>query len=403
MKKPDIYFSPAPVIEPEKGCDWADTMVLNPALVLDEDGKTIHMLFRATGPWPQKNLRRLSDPYPIFLGYAKSEDLGENFQPDFSRPALAPRVDYEKEDMYVLNYKGEKVLDYANGCVEDPRIFTVEDKTYLTVASRLFPPGPYWEKDARRDNLPDWVAEDETPVGVCARRNDTVTVLYELDVEKLKQGDYEHAFTYACPLTDGALSDNRDVFFFPRKFKINGKEQYLMLHRPDNPSKFEGGTEVETPSIMLAAAESFEDFVTDKATHKLLATSEFDWEEERVGASFPPIDLGDGQWLVSYHGKQLPDYGYTQSFMILQEQENDFPKIIHRMSERLIYAKQKWELPDKYPCPCIFTTGAVVIEDTLIMGYGAADQKVGIAKVSMSELVDYVRTFDEKGQRIIGE
>ena len=185
MKKPDIYFSPAPVIEPEKGCDWADTMVLNPALVLDEDGKTIHMLFRATGPWPQKNLRGLSDPYPIFLGYAKSEDLGENFQPDFSRPALAPRVAYEKEDMYVLNYKGEKVLDYANGCVEDPRIFTVEDKTYLTVASRLFPPGPYWEKDARRDYLPDWVAEDETPVGVCARRNDTVTVLYELDVEKL--------------------------------------------------------------------------------------------------------------------------------------------------------------------------------------------------------------------------
>lgn len=137
----------------------------------------------------KKNLRGLSDPYPIFLGYAKSEDLGENFQPDFSRPALAPRVAYEKEDMYVLNYKGEKVLDYANGCVEDPRIFTVEDKTYLTVASRLFPPGPYWEKDARRDNLPDWVAEDETPVGVCARRNDTVTVLYELDVEKLKQGD----------------------------------------------------------------------------------------------------------------------------------------------------------------------------------------------------------------------
>lgn len=84
-----------------------------------------------------------------------------------------------------------------------------------------------------------------------------------------------------------------------------------MLHRPDNPSKFEGVTEVETPSIMLAAAESFEDFVTDKTTHKLLATSEFDWEEERVGASFPPIDLGDGQWLVSYHGKQLPDFGYT--------------------------------------------------------------------------------------------
>ena len=173
-----------------------------------------------------------------------------------------------------------------------------------------------------------------------------------------------------------------------------------MLHRPDNPSKFEGVTDVTTPSIMLAAAENFTDFATSKATNKLLATSEFDWEEERIGASFPPMDLGDGRWLVSYHGKQLPDYGYTQSFMILKEQENDFPKIIHRVSERLIFAKQKWELPDKFPCPCIFTTGAVVVDDTLIMGYGAADQKIGIAKVCLSELIAYIECFDENGVKV---
>ncbi len=400
MKKPEIYFSPAPVIEPKVGCDWADTMVLNPALMLDEDCKTIHMLFRATGPWKQKNLQGLSAPYPIFLGYAKSEDFGESFEAHFSKPALSPRVEYKRENMYVTDYKGEIVLDYANGCVEDPRIFKVEGKTYLTVASRLFPPGPYWEKDARRDNLPDWVATDQTNVGVCARRNDTVTVLYELDESKLISGDYENAFTYVCPLTDGALSDNRDVFFFPKRFKIQGKEQLLMLHRPDNPSKFQGVTDVTTPSIMLAAAESFEDFATEEATNQLLATSQFDWEEERVGASFPPIDLGNGKWLISYHGKQLPDYGYTQSFMILQEQEDDFPKIINRMSDRLIYAKQSWELPDKFPCPCIFTTGGVIVDDTLIMGYGAADQKIGIAKVCLSELVKYVETFDENGKQI---
>lgn len=397
MKQPEIIYSPAPVVEPKAGCDWADTMVLNPALVLDEDKKTIHMLFRSTGPWPQKNLKGLSDPYPIFLGYAKSEVLGESFDCDFSRPALAPAVAYEKEEMFIVNTKGEKVLNYANGCVEDPRIFTVEGKTYLTVASRLFPPGPYWEKDARRDNLPDWIFEDGSDVGRCAIANDTVTVLFELHLDELTSGNYEKAFTYVCPLTDGELTDNRDVFFFPKKFMINGKEQLLMLHRPDDPSKFEGVTDVKTPSIMLAAADSFEDFVTAKATNKLLATSEFDWEAERVGASFPPIDLGNGQWLVSYHGKQLPDYGYTQSFMILEERENDFPEIIHRMSDRLIYAKQKWELPDKFPCPCIFTTGAVVVDDTLIMGYGAADQKIGIAKTSLSELVEYVRRFDSKG------
>ena len=89
MNKPIIRYSQKPVLEPKEGCMWADTMVLNPAIVKDPDTDTLHMLFRATGPWPAKNLKGKSDPYPIFLGYAKSDDRGETWQPDFSRPALA--------------------------------------------------------------------------------------------------------------------------------------------------------------------------------------------------------------------------------------------------------------------------------------------------------------------------
>lgn len=399
MKKIEIKYSPTPVIEPCPGCDWADTMVLNPALVMREGEKTIHMLFRATGPWSQKNLKGKADPYPIFLGYAKSEDGGETFTPDFSRPALAPLLAYEEEELYICNDRGERVINYANGCVEDPRIFEVEGELFLSVACRMFPPGPYWEGDKRRDNLPDWAMKEGNPIGMLASRNDTVTVLYRLYLDKLADGKYEEAFSYIGPLTDGNVTDNRDVFLFPKKFKIHGKEQFLMLHRPEKPDRFEAGRGIFKPSIFLAAAPSIEDFVTDKATHKLLAKGEFDWEEERVGASFPPIDIGNGEWLVSYHGKQMPDYGYTQSFMILKEVENDFPIIVHRMSERLIYARQDWELPDKFPCPCIFTTGGVVYGEELIMGYGAADQKIGIAKTNLQELITYIRRFDEKGLR----
>jgi len=86
--------------------------------------------------------------------------------------------------------------------------------------------------------------------------------------------------------------------------------------------------------------------------------------------------------------------------MILENQENDFPKVTHRCSDRLMYAQQKWELPDKFPCPCIFTTGGVVADGALIMSYGAADQYAGIAWVDFAELVEYVRGFDEKGNVI---
>ncbi|WP_035778831.1 hypothetical protein [Butyrivibrio sp. MC2013] len=399
IKIPEIKYSKSPVLEPKPGCDWADTMVLNPALVLDEDGHTIHMLFRSTGPWPSKNLKGKSDPYPIFLGYAKSTDGGESFEPDFSRPALAPRLAYEEEDMYIENIYGERVLNYANGCIEDPRLFYLAGELYLTVACRLFPPGAYWEGDKRRDNLPDWAEDENNMIGCLANRNDTVTVLFKVDLTALKEQRYDDAFAYVGPLTDGNKSDNRDVFFFPKKMKIDGKEQLVMLHRPEKSYNFTGGEGVMTPAIFMACADNFADFMTDKARHTLLAKSEFDWEEERVGASFPPIDLGNGEWLISYHGKQLPDYGYTQSFMILEEKEDDFPVIKHRMSERLIYARQKWELPDKFPCPCIFTTGAVIKGGELIMGYGAADQKIGIARTDLAELVSYVRLFDADGNK----
>lgn len=399
-KRPCIHYLDHPVIVPREGCEWADTMVLNPAIFPDEDGQRIHMLFRATGPWPGKNLKGLSDPYPIFLGYASSVDSGLSWDADFSRPALAPALSYDVDGMYTTNIYGERVVNNANGCIEDPRVFQIEGEYYLTAACRMFPPGAYWEGDKRKDNLPDWAMDSANPFGRAASENLTTTVLYKLDVQKLARRDYDNAFGYVCTLTDGGVSDNRDVFIMPEKMVIDGKAQYVMLHRPEKPAAFAGGEGLIKPCMYFAAAERLSDFATEKATHRLLATDMFDWEEERVGASFPPLPIGDGEWLVSYHGKQLPDYGYTQSFMIIKEQEGDFPVIIHRLSERLIYAQQDWELPDKFLCPCIFTTGGIVVGDRLIMSYGAADQKIGIMWTSFTELVDYVREFDRNGNRI---
>jgi predicted GH43/DUF377 family glycosyl hydrolase len=403
MKKPIIRCSEKPVIEPKMGCDWADTMVLNPAIIKDPDSDIIHMLFRATGPWHQKNLRGMSDPYPIFLGYACSQDKGETWDVDFSCPALAPSLEYELDKMYIRNRKGDKVVNYANGCIEDPRLFYLEGKCYLTVACRMFPPGPYWEGNKLRDNLPDWAMLEDNPFGNVAYKNVTTTVLFQVDIDQLRMKKYDKSFQYICPLTDGNLSDNRDVFLFPEKLMVNGRRQYVMLHRPDVPDVFMSGKGVFKPSIFLAAAERIEDFVTDNSVNHLLAVEAFDWEEERIGASFPPIKIGVGEWLISYHGKQLPEYGYTQSFMIIKEQHNGFPVITNRCPKRMLYAKQDWELPDKFLCPCIFTTGGIVLEDELIMSYGAADEKIGIAWAYFDEIVDYIRMFDSVGKEIENE
>ncbi len=401
---PQFRYSPKPALEPVPGCEWASKMVLNPAIVKDPDSDTLHMLFRATGPWPQKRREGCHDPYPIFLGYAKSEDNGETWDADFSRPALAPAVSLTEEDIYTTDIHGNRVRDYANGCIEDPRIFPVEGQYYVSVACRMFPPGPYWLADqnppvfTKYEYVPDWTASGEDMFHQVARTNDTVTVLYRLDLNKLKERRYEEAFTYVCPLTEGHVSDNRDVFLFPEKMNIGGTPQYVMLHRPMKPKPFDPA--VSTPSIFLAAAPRLEDFASPRAVHTLLATGLFHWEENRIGASWPPLPLSGGEWLIAYHGKKDVHFGYTQSFMIVKEEEGAFPKVIHRCPDRLMYAKQEWEMPSDYPTPCLFTTAGIVVDGELIMSYGAADQKVGIAWVNLGELVEHIRSFDAEGRKL---
>ena len=79
------------VLVPREGCVWADKMVLNPAMVADPDAPgTIHMLFRATGPYPQAQVDGKPLPYPIFLGYGVSHDSGENWSLTSPAPPCRP-------------------------------------------------------------------------------------------------------------------------------------------------------------------------------------------------------------------------------------------------------------------------------------------------------------------------
>lgn len=115
--KPEFRYSSQPVLEPNPHSDWANKMVLNPAIFKERNSMTLHMLFRATGPWTQRRIPGRHDPYPIFLGYAVSEDLGETWEADFIRPALAPALNMEENKIYITDIHGKMVRDYSNGCI----------------------------------------------------------------------------------------------------------------------------------------------------------------------------------------------------------------------------------------------------------------------------------------------
>jgi predicted GH43/DUF377 family glycosyl hydrolase len=393
-------YASSPAIVPQAGCDWADTMVLNPAMIKDPKSDHLHMLFRATGPWPKKQMPGKPLPYPIFLGYACSDDLGKTWQADFSRPALTPVMGYDKDEIYIKNIDGRCVVNYANGCIEDPRLHYIEEMLYLTVACRMFPPGPYWEHDEPTQCCPAWIKDTNQPFGIAARTNLTVTVLYQVDLGRLKAKDYEHAFVYVTHLTDPEVSDNRDAFLFPEKLTIDGQSQYVMIHRPREPQTFPSGRPSVSPSIFIGSAVQLEDFPTSKASHQLLAEPMFDWEGNRIGGSIPPIKISANEWLLGYHGKKDDILGYTQSFMILRQMPNELPTVIHRCPERLMYAQQPWELAGRFKIPCVFSCSGVVVDETLVIGYGAADERVGIAWVKLKKLIAMVKKYDAKGRKI---
>lgn len=377
---------------PNPAADWASKMVLNPAMVRDPvERDTIHMLFRATGPKAGNRISGKPLPYPIFLGYAVSHDCGVHWECDWSRPALAPGLKQNLRDLIVTDVFGRRMFDYSNGCIEDPRLFYFEDVLYLTVACRAFPPGPYWEHDDPVQCMPASVRSAAQDFGRAVAENSSVSLLYKVELDALKTGHYENAFSFVAPLHRPDVSDDRDVVLFPRSLRIGGTEKIVCIHRPKTPWNYDAGKGLTAPSIFMALGNSLSDFYDGTAEEFVFARPEFPWEADRIGVSWAPLELEPGIWLLPYHGKQDKAVGYTQSFMLLRETGTGLPEITARPGERILYASEKWELEGDFTIPCLFSCSGLLLDDgCLLMGYGAADTKVGTATVELDELYHYL-------------
>lgn len=381
------------LFEAPNNSPWASEMVLNPGIIQDPVTGRIHMLVRTTGPCPEKQLPGCPLPFPIFLAYAWSDDNGKTWQADFSRPALAPKVCYEIDELYIRNCNGETVVNHANGCIEDPRLIILDGQCYLIVACRLMPPGPYWEVDQPCQCSPAWISTDKNPFGKAALRNVTVNVLFKVDLARLAGKDYDRAFQYVIHLTNPEFGEDRDVVLFSEKLTINGRKQYVCIHRPVRPANYPFVKQDLPPSIFVCASDDLKTIWKETKTQTLMAEPAFPWEGNRIGASALPLRISDTEWLLCYHGKQDDAVGYTQSFMILEEQPDDFPRVTHRCPERLMYAQEPWEMPNKFKTPCVFVTGLIRVGDALMISYGAADQRVGIAAIDFHALLKHLRRF----------
>jgi predicted GH43/DUF377 family glycosyl hydrolase len=105
-----------------------------------------------------------------------------------------------------------------------------------------------------------------------------------------------------------------------------------------------------------------------------------------LGGGCPPIETEHG-WLLIYHGVKDAIKGYEYSACAALLDLNDPRKEVARLPYPLFKPELDYELAGDVDDVC-FPTGTVLLNDTLYIYYGAADDIIACASVSFSGLIN---------------
>ena len=161
---------------------------------------------------------------------------------------------------------------------------------------------------------------------------------------------------------------NKDCALFEEP--INGK--YFALHRPSSPSI--GGN-----YIWIAESPDLEHW----GNHQCIATSRKGyWDSARVGAGAAPIKTEKG-WLEIYHGAD-ENHRYCLGALLLDL--NDPSKVLARSEEPIMEPNAEYEQTGFFG-NVVFTNGHLVDGDKVTVYYGASDEVICGAELSISEIL----------------
>jgi predicted GH43/DUF377 family glycosyl hydrolase len=154
---------------------------------------------------------------------------------------------------------------------------------------------------------------------------------------------------------------NKGMALFPRR--INGR--YVMLSRQDD----------ENLLIM------FSDSPHHWSNPQVILRPEQPWESVKIGNCGSPIETPDG-WLVITHGVgPMREYSIGAALLDL----NDPTKVIGRLREPLISADP--EEREGYVPNVVYSCGAMLHGDTLVLPYAISDRATVIATTPLAPLL----------------
>jgi len=318
--------------------------VLNPAAI--REGDHVHIFYRAVrhGNYSTIGYCRLDGPLTVVER--------------FDMPVLFPQGDTESHG------------------VEDPRVSKIDGLYYLTYTAYdgVNALGAY----ATAETLPHFEKK-----GIL-----TPQITYE-DFRRLAESKdpvnekylrYNgHPVIHTDPTKKTFVWD-KNIVFFPRR--IHGKLFFLHRIKPDIQLVKVNDLEELTPAF-------WEDYFLHLHEH-IVMEPKHRHEVSYIGAGCPPIETAKG-WLVIYHGVHDTASGYKYvACAALLDLENPFIEIA-RLKSPLFSPEHDYEIRGEVNNVC-FPTGTALFGDKLYIYYGAADEQIACASVSLSALLEALIT-----------
>lgn len=258
---------------------------------------------------------------------------------------------------------------------DDPRIFTYDDACYLTTLSHL---RLAWSDDGRAFKaeptptligtgpLEEYGIEDVRVNPIRDRYYLTYTAVSRAGVGVGMRSTQD--FRSFTPHGLIFPSHNKDCAIFEEP--IGGK--YFALHRPSGSGL--GGNFIWTASSPD---------LLHWGDHRCIAyTRPGSWDSQRIGAGAAPIKTPQG-WLEIYHGA---DHQSRYSLGLLLLDLDDPTKVIARSKDPIFEPHADYELKGFFG-NVVFTNGHIVDGDTVTLYYGASDEVICGATLSVRELL----------------
>ena len=164
---------------------------------------------------------------------------------------------------------------------------------------------------------------------------------------------------------------DKDACVFPRKL---GKKGHMVFHRLGDNICVDYVPELDFHKFKLDSCD------------QLLITRKGMWDWRKVGIAAPPIECDIG-YLLFYHGVGF-DNIYRTGIALLDKKHPY--NLLATTSAPILEPREEYEKIGQMP-NVVFPCGAVLLDDTIYIYYGAADSVVGGVKISLSYIK---RMFD---------